>query len=241
MIIKKKEDVEYVFKRYYSKLAEFMVSLVGIQENAVILEAGCGSGGLTVPLLSLLNPSLYICYDIYSGVYKKSLQKIREKEVDTLVIGDVRNMSFHTESVDIVLSNELLCELTRDGARKAVKEFYRVLKPGGIFAHGCLSPYAENEAQELVIRSDAYSAEPIFPREWFSPPADELAGMLHQVGFSVIGVRYFEETIKFEGDIAFEQVRSWVTKPEFFEEYSEDLREYGLEYPMEQIIYCQKL
>lgn len=240
MIIRRKEEIESGFEKYYSRLAQFMVNLVDIQDNPVILEAGCGSGALTVPLLSLLEPySVYICYDLYAGVYEKSLQPIK-KRVDNIVVGDVRNMSFHSNTVDAIFSNELLCELTKHDTRKAVTELYRILKWGGTFIHGVLSPYPENRAQELVVLADTYSAEPVFPKEWFSPPADELAGMLHQAGFSTIGVSYFEESIKFEGEVAFEQVQSWVTKPEFFEKYGDDLKEYGLEYPMEQVVYCQK-
>jgi SAM-dependent methyltransferase len=133
-----------------------------------------------------------------------------------------------------------LCELTRKDTQKAVNEIYRILRPGGVFVHGVLSPYPENKAQELVILADEYSADLLFEKEWFSPPADELAGMLHQAGFSAIGVKYFEEVLRFEGDIAFEQVKTWMTKPEFFEKYSEDLKNHGLEYPMEQVVYCWK-
>ena len=240
MIIRRREDIKPSFEKYYSRLAQFMVDLVDIQDNPVILEAGSGSGALTVPLLSLLNPySVYICYDLYAGVYEKSLQAIK-KRADTIVVGDVRNMSFHSNTVDAIISNELLCELARSDTKKAVTEFYRILKQGGIFIHGDLSPYPENRAQQLVILADKYSAEPVFPKEWFSPPADELAGMLHQIGVSSIGVSYFEESLTFEGETAFEQVQSWVTKPEFFEKYGDDLKEYGLEYPMEQVVYCQK-
>ena len=241
MIVRRREEIEPTLNLYYSALANFMVTLIDTKEDSIILEAGCGSGALTVPLLSQVNYSEYVCYDFYSGVYEHSLQEILEKNLEVALIkGDVRKMSFRSESIDIIISNELLCELTRDDTQKAVAEFYRILKPGGTFIHGVLSPYPENKAQELVILADKYSAEPVFPKEWFSPPADELAGMLHRENFSEISINYFLETVKFVGDIAFETVKGWVTKPEFFEKYSEDLKEYGLEYPASQVVYCRK-
>lgn len=238
MIIRRREDVEPGLKTYYWNLAQVMANLSTVKDGAVILEAGCGSGALTDPLVSLLTPSLFICYDLYSGVYQESLHEIQKGL--NIIKGDVREMCICDEGVDAIFSNELLCELTREDVKKSVTEFYRVLKRGGVFVHGVLSPYPENRAQELVILADAYSAEPLFDKEWFSPPADELAGMLHQAGFSRICVRYCEESVRFEGEVAFEQVQSWVTKQEFFDEYGEDLRKYGLEYPMEQVISCQK-
>ena len=239
MIIRRREEIENCFNEYYGRLASFLVTLANIPDNAVVLEAGCGGGALTTYLLSVITPFLYVCYDLYSGVYKHLSDEI--KKTGSLVVrGDVREMSFSNGSVDAVFSNELLCELTRKDTQTAVNEIHRILRPGGVFVHGVLSPYPENRAQELVILADEYSADPLFEKEWFSPPADVLAGMLHQAGFSSIGVKYFEEVLRFEGDIAFEQVKTWVTKPEFFEKYSEDLKKYGLEYPMEQVVYCWK-
>lgn len=242
IVIQREEDVEQGLTLYYSLLAEYMVTLADIGDDSIILEAGCGTGALTAALLSQLDSySAYICYDLYSGVYEPSLQEILSRELPTdIVMGDVRAISFHTDSIDIIFSNELLCELTRHGTQEAIQEFYRILKPGGYFIHGVLSPYPENRAQELVLLADTYSAEPVFPKEWFSPPADELAGMLHRAGFSAIHVCYFEESVRFEGEIAFTTVQEWVTKPEFFEEYSKDLERYGLDYPMEQVVCSQK-
>jgi SAM-dependent methyltransferase len=240
IVAQEKEEVESAWNQYYSQLAKFMEALAD-SDNSTVLEAGCGNGALTSHLLSLNNYSKYICYDLYSGVYTDSLQEILERKLNVdIVMGDVREMSFRSNTIDTIFSNELLCDLTRNDARKAVAEFYRILKDGGIYVHGVLSPYPENRAQELVILADQYSAEPIFPSEWFSPPADELAGLLHQEGFSSIGVRYFDESLRFEGDCVFEILKEWVIMPEFFDYYTNDLRECGLELPLEQVIYCRK-
>ncbi len=241
VLVHRKEDIPSCTEKYYYALARFMVNLVDIPDNCIILEPGCGHGALTGFLQSLIdNYSKYICYDLYSGVYEESLLEIRKKSVKDIIIGDVREISMHTESVDLIFSNELLCELTREGCAKTMGEVYRVLKPHGVFVHGVLSPYPENRAQELVVLADDYSAEPLFPKEWFSPPADELAGMLHQAGFSHIGVQYFEGTLKYEGEAAFQILQDWVTSPQFLKRYVKDVKEHGLELPMEQVIFCQK-
>lgn len=238
MVLRRKEDIASAVAVYYSRLAAFMVDLVDITGSEIVLEAGCGNGSLTVPLHSLLEPFLYICYDLYAGVYEPWLHTIQKKGIP-LVKGDVKNISLLPESVDLIVSNELLCELTRKDTKRAVNEFYRVLKKGGTFVHGVLSPYPENRAQELVVLADTYSAEPC-NKEWFSPPADVLAGMLHKAGFFTIKILYFDELLRFEGEAAFEQIRMWETDPTFLEKYADEVREYGLEYPMEQVVYCCK-
>jgi SAM-dependent methyltransferase len=240
MIIRKQEEIEPVLAKYYGNLAQFMVNLVEIPDDAVILEPGCGGGALTVHLLRLLPRSAVICYDLFR-VFEIDLDILKKRVVDVRIVkGDVRTMGIHTESVDFIISNELLCDLSRNDTRVAINEFYRILRKGGTFIHGCLSPYPETRAQELTIIADGYSADPLFDHDWFSPPADELAGMLHSAGFHGIAVKYFQECVKFLGDAAFCHIKEWILKPEFFEKYSTEIRTHGIEYPMEQVVYCQK-
>ncbi|MGC1122135.1 MAG: class I SAM-dependent methyltransferase [Candidatus Methanofastidiosia archaeon] len=240
MIIRKQEEIEPVLAEYYGNLAQFMVNLVEIPDDAVILEPGCGNGALTVHLLGLLPRSAVICYDLFR-LYEIDLDILKERAVDMRIVkGDVRTMGIHTESVDFIISNELLCDLSRNDTRKTINEFYRILRKGGTFVHGCLSPYPETRAQELVIIADGYSADPLFDHDWFSPPADELVGMLHSAGFHGITVKYFQDHVKFLGDAAFCHMKEWVLKPEFFEKYSSEIRSCGIEHPMEQVMYCRK-
>ncbi|MBU6998498.1 MAG: methyltransferase domain-containing protein [Theionarchaea archaeon] len=241
MIITEREGICPALRKYYSRLARFMIALVEIPENAIILEAGCGDGALTCHLLSLLPDHVVVGYDLFSGVYEESLSALTGAVSQMRVIrGDVRTMSLHTESVDLVISNELLCDLSRNDTQVTLNEFYRILRKGGTFIHGCLSPYPETRAQELVLLADSYSADPLFDHEWFSPPADELAGMVHSAGFRQISVTYFSDSLKFTGDAAFCHLEEWVLKPEFFEKYSSEVRARGIEYPMEQVIHCCK-
>ncbi|MBU7046967.1 MAG: hypothetical protein HXS54_11090, partial [Theionarchaea archaeon] len=99
MIIRRKEEVENCFNEYYGKLANFMITLADIPDNAVVLEAGCGGGALTTPLLSVIAPFLYVCYDLYSGVYEHLSDEIK-KTGSRVVRGDVREMSFSNGSVN---------------------------------------------------------------------------------------------------------------------------------------------
>jgi ubiquinone/menaquinone biosynthesis C-methylase UbiE len=75
--------------------------------------------------------------------------------------GDCRNMeAINDESVDLIVSNELFCDLNKVGLEKALREFHRVLKPKRRMIHGELIPVAMNKAQELLIEADLnYSLE----------------------------------------------------------------------------------
>lgn len=115
------------------------------------------------------------------------------------------------------------------------------LKDVIMMAHGELSPIPENEAQKLTIEADFHSLESLQPKpEWFSPSADEVASLLHRVGFKNIRVKYFETNVRMDFEMAMKTLREWNVDPAFIEKRMDEIGKYGLELPMEHIIFCQK-
>ena len=237
----------------YNRLANFLVINIDFSGVSVILEAGCGSGNLTVPfaksVMKILKEFRIIALDVAAGPYKGTLDILRERvrkenleEFIEIVEGDVRSMSnIADESIDLIISNELFCDLDREGLEKALKEFYRVLKPNGQMAHGELIPVPENPAQKLLIEADSYSMETLTPKyEWFSPFSDEVAVLMHKIGFKNITVKYFETNVHLSFNYAVKQLREWNINPTFIKKHMNDLKKYGLEFPMEHIIFCKK-
>lgn len=242
LLVDKIQDSERIIDEYYERLAWFMSEVVGNQEYKVVVEGGCGPGTLSRPLSFLLHEgSLYVCYDLFSGVYDSSLQSLTDKRLGCPIIqGDIRCMGIHTGSIDLVFTHELLCELTEQDTLITLKEIYRILHDGGLCINGVLSPYPETRAQELVVLADAHSSHPFFEKTWFSPPADTLAGMLHLTGFSHIHIRYFDLSLRFTGECAFDQLKKWEIGPEFYAQYAGEVETYGLELPMVQVVSCTK-
>jgi len=125
---------------------------------STILEAGCGSGQLTIPFVRKVipvKPSFkVIALDLSAGPYNGLLDilknRLREERLAALITpvnADVRDMDvIKDESVDLVISNETLCELDRNGLEMALREFYRVLKSDWQMMHGELIQASENDA-----------------------------------------------------------------------------------------------
>jgi len=237
----------------YERLAEFLVENLNIHSGSVILEAGCGKGQLTIPLAGKLRQISrefkIIAFDISAGPYKGSLGILNEftkreglEKFIVSVEGDVRKMkSLDDESVDVIISNELFCDLGREGLEKALKEFYRILKPAGQMAHGELNTVPENVAQKLVIEADLNSMETLMPEyEWFSPFSDEVAALMHKVGFRDIMVKYFETNVHLYFDDAIKQLKEWKINPLFIEKHVTKLKKHGLEFPIEHVVFCKK-
>jgi ubiquinone/menaquinone biosynthesis C-methylase UbiE len=238
----------------YERLAVFLVENLNFEKVSTILEAGCGSGQLTVPFVRKvlrIKPSFkVIALDLSAGPYRGHLDilksRLREEKLEGVIVpvnADVRNMDvIADESVDLVVSNETLCELDRNGLEKALREFYRVLKSGGQMVHGEVIQAFENDAQRLMIEANLHSLETSLPRPgWVSPFSDEVAALLHKIGLKDITVKYFETNVKFMSlDVVFGKLRQWHVDPVFVKEHLKGFRRCGLEYPMEHLIFCRK-
>jgi ubiquinone/menaquinone biosynthesis C-methylase UbiE len=247
-------ELEKAVKMMYEQLAVFLVENLNFEKVSTILEAGCGSGQLTIPfvrkLMQIKSNFRIVALDLSVGTYKGHLDilktRLREEKLEGLIVpvnADVRNMdAIEDESVDLVVSNETLCELDRNGLEMALREFYRVLRSGGQMVHGELIQAFENDAQRLVIEANLHCLETSLPKpEWFSPFSDEVATLLHKIGFRDITVKYLETNVKFRGfNSALRKLEEWSVDPVFVKEHLQDIRKYGLEYPMEHVIFCRK-
>lgn len=99
--------------------------LNGRTGRLVILDAGCGTGG---------NSHYLQRYGRVIGLdaAAEALRFARRRPGLTLLRGSVDRLPFRDRSFDLVLSNDVLCHLfVRDDVR-AVREFARVLRPGGM-------------------------------------------------------------------------------------------------------------
>jgi len=230
-----------------------MIDNLDVGKVYTILEAGCGIGQLTVPFVRKLEQIKkdfrYIAYDFFAGPYEGNLgvfnRMVREERLQRrieAIRGRVESMGMiEDESIDLIISNELFPDLNRSSLGKTLQEFYRTLKPNGQMAHGELSPISENEGQTLLVESDAYSLETTQPPpEWFSPSSDEVSALMHKTGFKDIIVKYFETKVKMKYQTAIAQLKKWKVDPVFVERRRDDIKRFGLELPMEHVIFCKK-
>jgi len=129
------KELNRPLKQMYERLAGFLVDRLDIDAGSIILEAGCGSGQLTIPfakkILEATKEFRILALDSHSRPYRGGLEVLRtaivEEGLDELVTplaSDVRRMNeVQTESIDVVVSNELFCDLDRKGLEKTLREF----------------------------------------------------------------------------------------------------------------------
>ncbi len=231
-------DIASAYSLYYSRLADVFCRLIKRQSPRLILEGGCGKGQLTFPLLERLpRQTKLIGIDSSAGPYSGWLAELREQSGKlgfadriNLVEADVRKMTtIRTESIDAIVSNELLCDLPQERElAKALGEFHRVLRPGGLMVHGEWSSVPENRAKSFILK------------HWPTWNPDQLFLLTKREGFVEFQTTYFETTIRFSYTAAMEEVRTWGGSPRLISKNARRIREYGIQLPFEHIVRCRK-
>jgi len=236
----------------YKRLAGFLAENLDLERISTIIEVGRGRGQFTIPfakeIMKTQKNFKIVAYDSSSGPYegdldilKRRIRKERLESFVTTVEGDVRNMKeMDDESFDLIVSNELLCDLDRGGLERALQEFHRILKSNGQMAHGELSPVPENEAQKLLIEANAWQENLRSKPEWFSPYSDEVAALMHKISFKNVRVKYFETNVKMSCNEAINRLKRWKTDKTFIQNHLSDLKKNGLQLPLEHVIFCEK-
>ena len=231
-------DLSKAWTRYYDRLAAHFVEQIGQRRFKVMLEAGCGRGQLTIPLLRRLPKSVkMIAIDSSKGPYANWLKELShelqdpglERRVQPIRSDARRIKDVKDSSVDIVVSNELLCDLPFDSQlEKALREFYRILRPGGFMIHGEWSSSPAAEPQAFLVK------------HWPSWTPDQLFSIMRKNGFHDFQITYFETTIHFGYENALEELQTWGATKKFLRRNDKMLKREGIELPYEHIVQCEK-
>jgi ubiquinone/menaquinone biosynthesis C-methylase UbiE len=97
----------------------------------VVLDVGCGQGKSFRLLKQQFNPRTLIGIDADAEIIEKSrTQAQKDGVLVDLVIGNGAAIDLPDNSVDIVFCHQTFHHLVEQ--EKAIAEFYRVLKPGGL-------------------------------------------------------------------------------------------------------------
>lgn len=143
-----------------------------------LLDAGCGTGYFSKKASE--KGALVTSLDIG----ERLLEKVAEKCETHRVVGSVLDMQFEGNTFDFIISSEVI-EHTENPYR-AVQEFYRVLKPGGILA---LTVPNQFWKWSCVI-ANAFGLRPYEGLEnWVG--YDQLKREIHLAGFHMIRLRGF--------------------------------------------------
>lgn len=159
--------------RGHEKLASWGRSYINIDKNHTVLDLGCG-GGRNIEYFLTKADKVYGLDHSKTSV--KMASEINKKAIDTrrckILVGDVKNLPFEDETIDIVTAFETI--YFWNDIEECFKEIYRVLKEGGQFLI-CneVSSKERRDVKKLlkIINFEVYKAE-------------DLTKMLRGLGFT---------------------------------------------------------
>ena len=172
---------------------------------ATILDVGGGAGAYALPLAKE-GYSVYLVDPVPLHVEQVTAASVAQPEAPLVgvEVGDARSLSHEDESVDAVLLLGPLYHLTlRDERIQALRETWRVVRPGGVVVAAAISRFAStidgllrgfllDPEFEPIIERDVREGQhrnPTERPEWFTTAyfhlPEELRGEVKEAGFAV--------------------------------------------------------
>lgn len=154
---------------------DWILKKADIKPDSKVLEVACNMGTTLIDIANKYGCDI-IGVDLDENALKKAREKIKENGLEEKVKvmkADAFKLPFEDASFDVVINEAMLTMLLGDKKEQALKEYYRVLKPGGVVVtHDVvLLTGSAERAGELRIglsRAINVNVEPLISKEWQS-------------------------------------------------------------------------
>jgi SAM-dependent methyltransferase len=134
--------------RYSNPPVDFVawaLNCVNWRGDEAILDVGCGPGRWYEVIHNKLPDASYYGLDLYPGMLRNHSGRSH------LALADAQTLPYADGQFDVVMANHMLFHVQDSDV--AIKEFHRVLKPGGIFMATSNSIHNMPELQVLLRRA----------------------------------------------------------------------------------------
>lgn len=126
-----------------NRTRQITLPMVNILKNGgnSILDAGCGAGRTTIAIAQALPNAIITAFDRFDADYidnggldliTKNIELAGIKDRVKIAKGDIINPPFNDNEFDAIVSSFMMDHLP-SGKKQALKESYRIMKPGGRF------------------------------------------------------------------------------------------------------------
>lgn len=159
-----------IFASFYRRYA----ATIELDGNEVVLEFGCGSGGISERLASRLGEGSLKCVDISPPMLRIAQRRLKKHNNVQCFVGRIEDLAVDRNSVDVVIIHNALHDVEGEERQATVDALVSTLKPGGRLCfreptkplHGL--PVAEY--REMMLKaglSEARAREyKVFPIGW---------------------------------------------------------------------------
>ena len=150
---------------------EWLIDQAAITQETKVLEVACNRGRTMIQLAKKFG-----CVDLDENALqdaKANIEKNNLQDKLTLIHGDATALPFEDNSFDVIINEAMLTMLVGDRKDKALKEYFRVLKPGGRVVTQDVFFTVKDTAQQKELRMGLSKAinvnvEPLDAEGWES-------------------------------------------------------------------------
>lgn len=178
---------------YVGEYGKALVSLLGVEKGARVLDLGCGRGELTAYLRSLG----YVAEGADASLSQLSEAK-RLFGDDGFYLADVTE-SLPKNRYDAVFSNAVLHWIDRDMQETALKNVRSALKKGGEFVAET-GGKGNADAIYSALKEEVVSRGAEYRHCFFFPDEKEYGDLLEKCGFEVKSMQRFERPTPLKGE-----------------------------------------
>jgi ubiquinone/menaquinone biosynthesis C-methylase UbiE len=152
----------------------------GPSSDMRVIDIACGTGRTLHQMARALPRARLYGVDLSPAYVKRARQRLLEVDEITLGVENAEDLPFADGTFEVATSTYMFHELPRNARRNAVREMFRIVRPGGLVVIQDSAQPSESPELEDVLRN--------FPVEFHEPfyadyLEDDLGGILTECGF----------------------------------------------------------